>query len=111
MITKVEGWETQDGRFFKDEDQAKTHALKIEKTINRKRILSEKSEWIRQYIANEVADQGLKLEDIGEPFTMSDDWGWNCESDKNPIDKCVYTTFEGHYDECCCFCGEPEERK
>lgn len=111
MITKVEGWETQDGRFFKDEELAKIHGLKIEKSINRKRILSEKSEWIRQYVANDVADQGLKLEDIGIPFIESGDWGWDCESENNPIDKCVYTTFKGDYCECCCFCSEPEERK
>lgn len=40
--------------------------------------------------------------------------GWKC--DKSPIEKCVYTYYDedseyGFEDECCFYCGEPEERK
>lgn len=111
-VRKVEAYETQDGSLFLSNDEAYEYEKKTEKSRVRKETLKEKSDWIKEFSWNkDLKEQGYKLEDVGEPFIEGDEWGWECDDENNPIDKCVYATVAGHYDECCIFCNQPEERK
>jgi len=111
MINKVDAWQTEDGQLFLEEKEAIKHDTETKKKVEREKILKEKSEWIKEYVLKERDDESIKLEDIGDPYYGAY-WGWDCNHIDNPIDKCVYVYVNGYYsDECCVFCGDPEERK
>lgn len=45
---------------------------------------------------------------VGPLHISQFDWGFECESKENPFGLCIITYKD---DDCCVFCGEPDERK
>lgn len=45
--------------------------------------------------------------ELERPSIDTSEWGWDCE--ESPTGKCVYDWATN--DECCVYCGDPEERK
>lgn len=112
MIIQIKAYEASDGKYFKDIDQAMAHEEKFQANKKRNKILSKKSKNIRKRIMSEY---GIMLSNVSEPWHEGDD-GWDCKDKNNPIDKCVYIGIyhEDEYaadEDCCIFCGQPEERK
>ena len=49
------------------------------------------------------------IDEVGKSYYHDGEHGWKCS--ESPINVCVYIYDEEFYDECCHYCGEPEERK
>lgn len=94
-IKKVTAWETSDGEIFKNENDA----ISYEKVL-----IEEKA----KKITWEKLVAKLKKKNIHVYQTT---YPWDCP--ESPIGTCVYQIEidSGYDDECCYYCGEPEERK
>lgn len=102
MIQDIKAYKTTDGEIFEDYAQAESHQKDIDeqRTIDAK--INANLPKIKQYIKD-----NYKVKDP-KPW-MEKEWGWDCNHKDNPIGICVYD-YEVD-EECCVYCGEPEERK
>lgn len=93
MPEKIIAWETVDGKIFKHENDAIKHENRCKKI----ETLDKQFELLKQEL------KGVNLSEYSH---------WDCKS--SPIGVCVYKVYTGTDDwgeECCYFCGQPEERK
>jgi hypothetical protein len=106
-MEEIKAYKTIDGEVFEDKADAEAHEKNEMKNIERQRIYDMNSDEITKYIRENHCEEGHegRIDHYHEG-----EWGWDCENTSdNPIDKCVYEYDIA--DECCVFCGEPEERK
>lgn len=111
-MKKVEAWQTSDGELFAldKKDRAVKHQEKINLYNQRKSVFEEKKLWFEYYVRNVLE---IDFEDDGYIGSYYEKDGWKCGHKDNPIDVCIYhhEVTEKWSDECCIFCGQPEERK
>ncbi len=95
-IKEIKAWETSDGELFKFEDKAIEH----EKNLKVEHL--KKIKWFQLRIELEK-ELGVSV--------YRDSQGWDCK--RSPIGECVYEVdaVEKYGDDCCYYCGHPEERK
>ena len=113
-MEKVTVFKTQDGQLFLSEDEASEHEIINDENFTRDDTFSKSKEAISDFIKVNFYDE-LSPEftsgDTAMTFYHEGNYGWDCDSiDDNPIDKCVYSA-DLWGEECCVFCGQPEERK
>jgi hypothetical protein len=121
MVDKVTAFQTVDGKLFLDKAKAEDHQRYAMKATNRKQILIDKEDFIRQFALDDYnnemkrfGDDPIDISKVGKPFYEDHTaWhGWDCENKDNPSDKCIYAWIEdGFPEQCCVFCGDPEEQK
>lgn len=132
-MEKIEAYKTIDGQIFEYESDAEKHEERELININRDKSFESNKAKIRQHIHDNFEESSFR---IGKPELQDMDFyhegkhGWNCEYDgtyrrdsveeekearaiieSNPIDKCIYSLDLYWGDDCCVYCGEPEERK
>lgn len=109
--SKVAGFDVQ--KEIADDDYQIT--IIVQKNYNKREkdqiILNSVTKTLRKKVYDMLIDDypNIKMDDIGHPYTEED--GWECESNENPLDTCVYIYDSIYDDETCSYCGEPEERK
>ena len=112
-VNKVEAWESQDGSLFLDKEEALKYDKKTSIERERNNKFKENYIWIKQYIFDnhkeDLKDYIKTVDDVD--CYEEGEWGWECDGQDNPIDRCIYTNAHVMGDDCCIFCGEPEERK
>jgi hypothetical protein len=113
-MEKIEAWKTIDGKVFEHKDDAIKHEKEEQININRERDFLLNKEVITNHIKNHFEAGDFRIGKIPEKidFYYEGEYGWDCDNKKeNPIDKCIYSFDLYMGDDCCVFCGQPEERK
>lgn len=113
MPIKIEAWETNDGKIYKEEQDAINHELEIHRTYSIEKTFDDKFDEIIIYIKNLPKEseywnyyKDIDIDDINPSYEQ---YGWKCDNKDNPIGLCIYDW--GNSDEQCVYCGKPEERK
>ncbi len=113
-MEKVTAYKAKDGTLFLCEEEAINYELENGKSISRRELFEVSRPLIAAHIIEyftEDLDGDFTGREDKMKFNYDGDWGWDCDSAENPIDKCVYSYDTYYGDDCCVFCGEPEERK
>lgn len=113
-MKEVKAYKTEDGKLFTNKKEALKHEKENKANFDREKTFQEKLPWIQEYVDKMFEDEdfrGTKPTTHGIHVYYEGTWGWECEHEDNPIDKCIYSYDLYMGDDCCVFCGEPEERK
>lgn len=113
-MKQVTAYQTSDGKLFplEHKELAERHQKGIEKNKSIRDSFKENEGFIKKYAFDNLKEYFDK--DVKGPEDVYVNHygptGWDCTSDDNPIDVCVYanTCIGG---DMCVFCGEPEEGK
>lgn len=94
-MKEIKAWETGDGTIFRYPHEALAHE---------KEAKEEKVKKLKWSVLKSELEKKLGV-------SVYTDGSWNCPT--SPIGECVYESdcIEKYGDECCYYCGEPEERK
>jgi hypothetical protein len=95
-IQKVEAYQTSDAELWNKLEYAEQHQAMLDKSDMMEEVFKEHKDNMEEYFGRKV---------------YYNPNGWECN--KSPIGVCVYEEdcIETYGDECCGFCGLPEERK
>ena len=113
-MEEIKAYKTEDGQLFENFDEAVEYEKEQDVIIQRGKIFVENKSIIQKHIFNNFEDSEFwrgkpRVEDLN--FYHEGDYGWKCESDDSPIDKCIYSNDIRMGDDECVYCGQPEERK